>query len=142
MINRQLAEADLATVDPRFLAQLHTWLVAPLDGSTQVTYRAAGAVVGELLANAFRHAAPPYRVRLTTTRYGNLLRMAVTDASPGAADHWRLGRGLRTVRDLCRRWGVAPEVAGKTVWAELPVIGRLPLGLAGYASSGDGGETS
>lgn len=118
---RDLAEARLAAVDPRFLADLHVWLNTPLDGYARSTYRAAATVVGELVANAFRHGTPPYRVRLTTTRYGNLLRMAVTDATPGTADHWRLGRGLRTVRDLCRRWGVATEAAGKTVWADLPV---------------------
>ena len=146
---RQLAEARLAMVDARFLADLHTWLRAPLDGCTQGTVRAVGSVVGELVANAFRHAEPPYRVLLATTRYGNLLRMAVTDGTPGTADQWRLGRGLRVVRDLSRRWGVMPdEATGKTVWAELPVtvppsaVGRFPTTRTGYAEGvRHGGET-
>lgn len=141
---RELADARLAAVTPRFLAELHVWLRAPLDGCTQTTHRTVGAVIGELVANAFRHAAPPYRVRLTTTRYGNLLRMAVTDGTPGTAERWTMGRGLRTVRGLCRRWGVVPEAAGKTVWAELPVsvppstVGRFPASPPGYPGGGGG----
>lgn len=136
----QLADVRLAAVDPRFLARLHVWLRAPLEGCTQGTTRAAGVVVGELVANAFRHAAAPYRVRLTTTRYGNLLRMAVTDSTPGTAQRWRPGRGLHTVRELCRRWGVVSEATGKTVWAELPVkaTGRFPPARKGYASVSGG----
>lgn len=121
------AEIHLATVDPVFRAGLSTWLRAPLDGCTPGAIREAAVVLGELVANAFAHAAPPYRVGVTGRSRGHLIRLAVTDGSPGGADEWRLGRGLRVVRGVCPRWGVEParvrgEVAGKTVWAMLPVL--------------------
>jgi hypothetical protein len=123
---RPLGEVHLNGVELRFRSRLHIWLRDPLDGCTPGAVREACVVVGELLANAYRHATPPYRVRLTTTRRGHLIRLAVTDGAPGRADRWRLGRGLHVVRGLCPQWGVVPDlvngVHGKTVWAELPVM--------------------
>jgi hypothetical protein len=118
-----LAEVNLAEAEPRFLSRLQTWLCDPLDGCTPGVIREAGIVLGELVANAFRHATPPYRVRLVMKRRGHLIRLSVTDGAPAPADGWPPARGLVIVRGMCPRWGVEPHgVAGKTVWAELPVL--------------------
>lgn len=129
-VGRALDEVHLAAAETRFPAGLHGWLRDTLDGCTHGAIREAGTVLGELVTNAFRHAAPPYRVRLTTSRRGHLIRLAVADGAPGDAGGWRLGRGLLIVRGLCPQWGVMPDqvgtasgtVDGKTVWAELPVM--------------------
>ena len=131
------AEVRLAAADPDFRTGLPTWLRAPLDGCTPGAIREAAIVLGELVGNAFDHAEPPYRVAVTVRSYGHLVRLAVTDASPGGADGWRPRRGLRVVRGTCTRWGVTPvlvdgAVAGKTVWALLPVL--VPPHGAGRSS--------
>ena len=129
-MGRVLDEVHLAVVEPRFSTGLHAWVRDTLDGCTAGAIREAGTVLGELVTNAFRHAAPPFLVRLTTSRGGHLIRLTVADGVPGDAGRWRLGRGLLIVRGLCPRWGVTPDrldsvscaVDGKTVWAELPVM--------------------
>jgi hypothetical protein len=121
-----LAELHLVVAEPRFLTGLHAWLRTALDGCTPGAIREAGTVLGELVANAFRHAAPPYQVRLTTSGGGHLIRLAVAEGTSGDAGGWRLGRGLVIVRGLCLRWGVTPYhldgAAGKTIWADLQVM--------------------
>jgi hypothetical protein len=119
-----LDEVHLVAAEPRCSTGLHTRLRDALDGCTPGAIREATTILEALVTNAFRHAAPPYRVRLATSRGGHLIRLAVTDGTPGEADRWRLGRGLIIVRALCSRWGVEPghTAGGKTVWAELPVM--------------------
>jgi hypothetical protein len=125
-----LDELHLSAPASGFLAGLRTWLRDELDGCTPGAIRESGVVLRELTTNAFHHAAPPYRVRLATSRGGHLIRLAVTDGTPGDDGGWQLGRGLIIVRDLCPRWGVMPDrmngasgpVNCKTVWAELPVM--------------------
>lgn len=123
---RPLAEIHLAAVEPRFLAGLHAWLRVPLDGCTPGVVREAAVVLGELVANAFRHAVPPFRVRVASRSSGHLIQLAVTDGTPDRADAWQLGRGLFVVRGMCPQWGVEPDrvsgVDGKTVWARLSVL--------------------
>ena len=118
------AATYLSAADPRFRAGLLTWLRDPLDGCTPGAVREAAIVLGELVGNAFEHAKPPYRVTVGTRRSGHLIRLAVTDASPGRAVDWRLGRGLRVVRGTCQRWGIEqdPRHDEKTVWALLRVL--------------------
>ena len=121
------ARIRLTAADPGFLARLPTWLRAPLDGCTPGAIREAAAVLGELVGNAYEHAEPPYSVAVAVRSRGHLVRLAVTDGSRGDAAAWGLGRGLRVVRGTCTRWGVDPVllggvVAGKTVWALLPVL--------------------
>jgi hypothetical protein len=129
-MGRTLGELHLSAPVPGFLTGLHTWLRDELDGCTPGAIREAGVVLRELVTNAFRHATPPYRVRLTTSRGGHLIRLSVADSTPDDTGGWRLGRGLVIVRGLCLRWGVMPDrmddasgpVDCKTVWAELPVM--------------------
>lgn len=136
---RVLDEVHLAAAEPGLLAGPHAWMRDVLDGCTPGAIREASTVVVELVANAFHHAAPPYRVRLTTSRGGHLLRFAVSDGSPGDAREWRLGRGLIIVQGLSSRWGTVPTrvhgaastVDGKTIWADLPVMVPPSAGVRG-----------
>ncbi|MEU3948426.1 SpoIIE family protein phosphatase [Streptomyces sp. NPDC029526] len=84
-------------------------------------------IVGELLANAVRHASPPVRVRLIRDR---ALICEVSDGS-STFPHLRRatgtdegGRGLFLVARLADRWGTRCTPGGKVVWAER----SLPLG--------------
>ena len=136
LARRLPAEIHLAAADPGFRGGLSTWLRAPLEGCTPGAIREAAVVLGELVGNAFDHASPPYRVRVAGRSSGHLIRLSVTDASPGPVDGWLLGRGLRLVRGMCPQWGVEPArlrgVAGKTVWAQLRVL--VPPSGAGRSS--------
>ncbi|EEP75104.1 hypothetical protein MCAG_05431 [Micromonospora sp. ATCC 39149] len=85
----------------------------------------ASVVLSELVGNVVRHARTPMTVTLTLRR--PYLQVAVADdsraaARMGAAPDPRAegGRGLLLVRELTQRWGSAPLVDGKVVWAMLP----------------------
>lgn len=123
---RVLGEAHLPVVDEHFLTALPDWLRDVLHGCTSGAISEAWTVLAQLLANAYRHAAPPYLVRVTAERQGFLIRLAVTDGSGRGGAAWDLRRGLRVVRGLCPSWGVTPDAGdgahGKTVWAELLVL--------------------
>ncbi|MFF2750729.1 ATP-binding protein [Kitasatospora sp. NPDC058048] len=87
----------------------------------------AELLLGELFANAVRHADAPddchIEVRFTVT--GSRLRLEVHDAGSGrpsllvAAPDDEHGRGLLLVNELAERWGCAnrPGGIGKFVWA-------------------------
>lgn len=123
-VGRILDEIHLAAAEPHFPAALRTWIRDTLDGCTSGAIGEATVVLDALVTNAFRHAVPPYRVRLAAARRGHMIQLAVADGTPDKADGWRLGRGLIIVRGLCTRWGTVPHqpAGGKTVWAELPVM--------------------
>jgi anti-sigma regulatory factor (Ser/Thr protein kinase) len=81
-------------------------------------------VVGELAANAQRHARSEFIVSLYNL--DGALLVEVTDASPeppaliDAPSHARSGRGLVMVARVARAWGIRPTSAGgKTVWVQL-----------------------
>lgn len=105
--------------DPDF--NLPAWLATPLRGCTQGVLREAAYVLTELLTNAQKHAAPPYRVWVAA-RSRHLIRLAVDDGVAPPATLWPPGKGLFVVRGLCPSWGVLADGAGKTVWADLPVL--------------------
>lgn len=117
-----LGEATLACADRGFRADLLHWAARRLPGCTPGAIREAAIVLGELLTNAYHHGEPPFRVSITARRRGHLLRLAVDDAATAPHTPWSPGKGLFVVRGLCRRWGVHPTPAGKTVWADLPVL--------------------
>ncbi|MFI0235463.1 SpoIIE family protein phosphatase [Streptomyces sp. NPDC016845] len=93
-----------------------------LWGLTDVGY-AAELLVGELVANAVRHARGG-RVHLRLVRSGTLL-CEVEDTDPtlptlrSAGPGDECGRGLRVVAHLAREWGASRTATGKTVWFEL-----------------------
>lgn len=115
-----LGEVRFAEIDPVFLMDLRGWLEGPLRGRTPQVVREVTIVLGELMTNAFRHAAPPFVVRLTVSRRRRGVRIEVDDGSTPATSRWPLGRGLLIVRDICREWGVEHRSDGKVVWAEIP----------------------
>lgn len=90
----------------------------------------AALVVAELAANAALHGRVPGRnFRLSLNRTSDTLRIEVKDPRadrlpsvrpPSDADEPReSGHGLLLVEELADRWGVRPELIGKTIWAEL-----------------------
>ncbi|MGH3881402.1 MAG: ATP-binding protein [Actinophytocola sp.] len=117
-----LAEAHLAGVDRAFLGVVDRWLEEPLRGCTRGAVREASFVLAELLSNAFRHARPPFAVRVALPQLGGALRLEVHDGMASSTTGWPLGSGLRVVRALCPDWGIEHEPDGKAVWAELPIL--------------------
>ncbi|MFF3849252.1 ATP-binding protein [Streptomyces sp. NPDC002328] len=124
----------------------HIWLLPPVTGAVSTVRRQAGAVladwdlspgvtedsllvVSELLTNAFVHALPPARLRLSLLHSGGLstLRVEVTDAGPARAageacagvDPDEHGRGEHIVHALSTRHGVHIHSDGVTRWADL-----------------------
>lgn len=80
-------------------------------------------LLGELAANAARHARTPFNVSLAWD--GRTLRCEVTDVNPVpprpgiAGPDETGGRGLLLVSQLADRWGFEGHRRGKTVWFEL-----------------------
>jgi anti-sigma regulatory factor (Ser/Thr protein kinase) len=122
------AEPRSAGVARRFLRQtLNDW-----DASAYADV--AELVLTELVTNAILHAKTDIVVRIDLGVRG--LRLEVMDRSPRQpiTRHYSLdattGRGLGLVDALTQRWGVQPDVEGKTVWAELafgpPVRQAIP----------------
>jgi hypothetical protein len=116
-----LAEARFADLDAEFLLDLRGWLARSLQGWAPDLVRDVTVVLGELTANAFRHAGPPFAVRVSVAAAGHALRVEVHDGSAAHTADWTFGRGLLVVRDLCRGWGVERSADGKITWAEVPV---------------------
>lgn len=83
------------------------------------------SVTWQLVANAYRHASAPRRLRLFRSHEPGVVRVEVEDASPsrlpvlGRPDTPALGRGLLVVNRLSTRWGHRPDGDRKTVWAEV-----------------------
>ncbi|MFF8649264.1 SpoIIE family protein phosphatase [Streptomyces griseoluteus] len=78
-------------------------------------------VVSELVANALRYGAPPYRLRLILDEH---LTCEVRDADDSVPHlkHARTidegGRGLFIVASIAEGWGIRYHGQGKTVWAQ------------------------
>jgi anti-anti-sigma regulatory factor len=101
---------------------LTAWTHAELIPVTQV-------IITALVENVLKHTDSRPCVRLETD--GAAVTVAVEDANHaqasiretavGAAELW----GLRIVHALCRQWGNAPTLSGKTVWAVVGPENRL-----------------
>ncbi|MGW1950520.1 SpoIIE family protein phosphatase [Streptomyces sp. NPDC001940] len=78
-------------------------------------------IVSELVANAVRYGAPPYRLRLI---FDDRLTCEIRDAGTSVPrlKHARAidegGRGLFIVASIADTWGVRYHEQGKTVWAQ------------------------
>ncbi|HEY7595392.1 MAG TPA: ATP-binding protein [Actinophytocola sp.] len=118
---RVLAEARFQDVDAVFLVDVRGWLSRPLRGWAPRLVRDVAVVLGELMTNAFRHAGPPFAVRVSVPPPGLALRVEVHDGAAARTSGWTLGRGLLVVRDLCQDWGVEHRPDGKIAWAEVPI---------------------
>ncbi|RFU38228.1 ATP-binding protein [Actinomadura logoneensis] len=103
----------------------------------------ASVIVSELISNALRHARPlpSGQVRVTWTRRGDIIEIAVSDGGatteprrgPGTLSSLG-GRGLGIVETLAEGWGVRHEDGATTVWAQLyaPRVGtehRVTAGM-------------
>ena len=85
-------------------------------------------VVGELAANAFRHARTRFSVSLSCD--DAVFAVEVADGSSGVpaitgrvrSRSFVSGRGLMMVEALANNWGARTTPEGKIVWAELPAI--------------------
>jgi hypothetical protein len=118
-----LAETRFADIDPAFLLDVRGWLERRLRGRSPQVVREVATVLGELTANAFRHAGPPFAVRLTASRQSRTIRVEVHDSTASPTTGWPLGRGLLIVRDICPDWGVEHRRdEGKVAWAEVPAL--------------------
>ncbi|MGW1952708.1 SpoIIE family protein phosphatase [Streptomyces sp. NPDC001920] len=117
--------ADPALVAPirkQVLEQLGTWSLSEASFTAEL-------VVSELVTNAIRYGTHPIRLRLihdTAT-----LICEVSDTSH-TAPHLRRakvfdegGRGLLLVAQLTQRWGSRHTTEGKTIWAEIGLLGEV-----------------
>ncbi|MGW4488554.1 ATP-binding protein [Amycolatopsis sp. NPDC004368] len=144
-----------------------TW-VLPLHGTTAATVRTMRRwvsrhldtlgdehrddvllVATELLANAHDHGDGPRHLQLWHSLRPCTVRVEVADRNlvqptmglsrlPGPR-----GRGLLLVDRLSVTWGVLPEPEydRKTVWAQIPCLGRCPRpGRTGERTTGGGGS--
>ncbi|MEV4441852.1 SpoIIE family protein phosphatase [Streptomyces sp. NPDC049577] len=99
--------------------QLGRWGLAEAAGTAEI-------LVGELVANAVRHARTE-RVGLRLVRTDVLL-CEVTDDDHTlptlltCEPHDEQGRGLRLVGALAQEWGASHTGPGKTVWCEQPLV--------------------
>ncbi|MEW2161102.1 SpoIIE family protein phosphatase [Streptomyces sp. NPDC007189] len=108
---------DLSTVPEVRAAvrgQLAEWDIGPDEAFT------TELITCELVANAIRYGAPPYRLRLILD---DRLTCEVRDAGDSAPHlkHARAidegGRGLFIVASVADGWGIRYHAQGKTVWA-------------------------
>ncbi|MFF5885204.1 SpoIIE family protein phosphatase [Streptomyces sp. NPDC012589] len=126
---RHTAGWDVAP-EPAAVSGVRAAVVRTLDDwGLSVLAPVTELIVGELAANAVRHAAPPVRVRLIRDR---ALICEVSDGS-STSPHLRRaastdegGRGLFMVARLADRWGTRYTPQGKVVWTEQ----SLPRGPA------------
>jgi PAS domain S-box-containing protein len=128
-----LAASDVATwdipADPALVAPIRKQVADQLEiwGLTVATFTAE-LVVSELVTNAIRYGEPPIRLRLIHD--AETLICEVSDSSH-TAPHLRRaktfdegGRGLLLVAQLTQRWGSRHTPEGKTIWAELSLLGE------------------
>lgn len=105
------------------------WVLDALATVSATARLRTALVVEELVANARRHARPPYVLRLVLGGEHRALRVFVDDCAPDFRVP-RPGAGLALVDALSRTWGVEQRARAKTVWAEValdvPAAGLVP----------------
>ncbi|MGW2517055.1 SpoIIE family protein phosphatase [Streptomyces sp. NPDC001617] len=115
--------------DPALVAPIRKQVVAQLDAWRLLEAAfTAELVVSELVTNAIRYGAHPIRLRLIHD--AATLICEVSDTSH-TAPHLRRaktwdegGRGLLLVAQLTQRWGSRHTADGKTIWAEIDLLGE------------------
>ena len=107
---------------------------ALLDWGCPQQIGAATLIVSELVNNAILHARSDLTVSIA--RWGDLVRLAVHDATPerpvrrDQGPTQVTGRGMLLVAALSQSWGVLPTTGGgKVVWA---VLQAPPEGQPGH----------
>ncbi|MFI2544835.1 SpoIIE family protein phosphatase [Streptomyces rochei] len=111
----------VAPVRKQVVEQLSAWALLEASFTAEL-------VVSELVTNAIRYGSPPIRLRLIHD--SATLICEVSDTSH-TAPHLRRaktwdegGRGLLLVAQLTQRWGSRHTAEGKTIWAELGLLGE------------------
>ncbi|MGV9556864.1 SpoIIE family protein phosphatase [Streptomyces sp. NPDC003401] len=129
---RGLPSSQVATwdipADPALVAPIRRQVVEQLTRWELSEHSfTAELVVSELVTNAIRYGAKPIRLRLIHD--ATTLICEVSDTSH-TAPHLRRaktfdegGRGLLLVAQLTQRWGSRHNAEGKTIWAELGLLG-------------------
>lgn len=119
----QFTMDDLGAQRRRLVRELEQHRLSP------ATAYDAAVVLGELLSNALRHAAPLDDGGLTVTwgAWDGMVHLEVTDGGSGTlptiavADAPAVGgHGLVIVEALSTSWGIRAEEDSVTVWADLP----------------------
>ncbi|MFC9961622.1 SpoIIE family protein phosphatase [Streptomyces nigra] len=115
--------------DPALVAPIRKQVVEQIErwNLTEATFTAE-LVVSELVTNAIRYGTHPIRLRLIHD--ATTLICEVSDTSH-TAPHLRRaktydegGRGLLLVAQLTQRWGSRHTADGKTIWAEIGLLGE------------------
>ncbi|MFB8756738.1 SpoIIE family protein phosphatase [Streptomyces nigra] len=115
--------------DPALVAPIRKQVVEQIGrwGLSEATFTAE-LVVSELVTNAIRYGMRPIRLRLIHD--ATTLICEVSDTSH-TAPHLRRaktydegGRGLLLVAQLTQRWGSRHTADGKTIWAEIGLLGE------------------
>jgi two-component sensor histidine kinase len=115
---------------PESVTQARRFAVMAVGSVPSDVAEAVAVMVSELATNSVRHAGTHFSVRVD--REGARIRVAVADAGSGQPavrsprPNEPTGRGLRIVRALADKWGVAPlqDGRGKVVWFTVDVAGR------------------
>ncbi|MFF3215348.1 ATP-binding protein [Streptomyces sp. NPDC002886] len=111
------------------LVELHDWGIPDRGGLSED----AGLLVAELAANAVTHGRVQGRdFELRMSLLPGALRIEVSDARRDRRPAVRpneygaeTGYGMRIVDAVATDWGVRDRVVGKTVWAELRLLGAV-----------------
>ncbi|CAM5614184.1 PAS/PAC sensor protein OS=Streptomyces viridochromogenes OX=1938 GN=ACM01_00800 PE=4 SV=1 [Streptomyces viridochromogenes] len=115
--------------DPALVAPIRKQVVEQIGrwNLSEATFTAE-LVVSELVTNAIRYGTHPIRLRLIHD--ATTLICEVSDTSH-TAPHLRRaktydegGRGLLLVAQLTQRWGSRHTADGKTIWAEIGLLGE------------------
>jgi two-component sensor histidine kinase len=95
-------------------------------GAKECAIQKAAVVVSELVANACR-AASDSDISVRLVIHDAQLRVEVDDDATGLPEQRegdeRGGFGLQLVDALTLEWGSTSYVGGKTVWAEIGLVG-------------------
>lgn len=108
--------ADLAPARAAIVERVAGW-AAPVDPDV------LALLVGEVVANAVEHGAPPIQVCVDWD--GSRVRVEVHDGGTALPVHHQPvagddgGRGIWLVDHEAGTWGVSEETSGKSVWFEL-----------------------
>ncbi|MGI5391324.1 SpoIIE family protein phosphatase [Streptomyces sp. CA-251251] len=111
----------VAPVRKQVVEQLSVWSLLEASFTAEL-------VVSELVTNAIRYGSPPIRLRLihdTATLICEVSDTSHTAPHLRRAKTWdEGGRGLLLVAQLTQRWGSRHTTEGKTIWAELGLLGE------------------
>jgi len=115
--------------EPRAAGMARRWVRDHLRWLDDEQRASAELLASELVTNAVVHARTPVTVGLTALTDGVLLTVADLEPAPpvtrAPSDSGTSGRGMRIMRELASRCGVAMGPNGKTVWFVVPAAAAV-----------------